>query len=163
MMHHWLEDHIPGTARFGRRTLVLLHCGTVWLLLGWAIYAVPVDRFSNPGPGGALDALDDPRWGFMWIVGGILAILNAPLRRRWHGRDVPGFLGLTTPPVVWLIGYIWSAITYVVTHGEYGNSRAGLGLVTWYLVSVFVLIVAGWPDPDDPAIYGDTETNGVSP
>lgn len=150
-MHQWLSRGIPGTTRLGRRTLILLHCGTVWLITGWAIQAVPVERFSQPGPDDALQILDSPAWSLMWIVGGTLAILNALLRKPWNGRDVLGFLGLTTPPFVWLLAYLWSAIVYVTT-GTDGNPRAWLGVLTWYLVSAFVLIVAGWPDPDDPDI-----------
>lgn len=151
-MYKWLQRRVPGTARFGRRKLVLLHCGTVWLLTGWVVQAAPVERFSRPGPGGGLAILDDPQWGLMWIVGGILAIANAIFRKLTNGRDVVGFAGIVTPPFVWLLCYIWSAIAYVTTHGEFGNPRAGLGVLTWYLVSAFVLIVAGWPDPDDPDI-----------
>lgn len=151
-MHHWLEDRIPGQSRFGRRTLVLLHCGSTWIIFGWAIYSIPVERFSRPGPGGALEIMDTPWPGIMWAACGVLAIINAVFRKRWHGRDVMGFTGIVTPPFVWLLAYMWSAIAYVVTHGDSGNPRAGVGLVTWYLVSAFVLIIAGWPDPDDPAI-----------
>jgi hypothetical protein len=152
MMHRWLRHGFPGEARFGRRTLILLHCGSVWLVTGWVILGAPMERFSRPGIGGALQILDAPEWGAMWIVGGILAIMNAIVRRFWNGRDVLGFLGLITPPFVWLIFYAWSAVTYVSSNGEYGNARSGVGLLVWYLVSAFVLIVAGWPDPDDPDI-----------
>lgn len=151
-MYKWLTRGFPGETRLGRRTLVLLHCGSVWLITGWAVLAAPTDRFSRPGPGGALQLLDSPQWGLMWVAGGILAITNAILRKFWNGRDVVGFLGLTTPPFVWLLGYAWSAAAYVSTRGDYGNPRAGLGLLTWYLVSAFVLIVAGWPDPNDPDV-----------
>src|SRR5690349_13612432 len=104
-MYQWLKRSFPGTSRFGRRTLILLHCGSVWILTGWAVLAVPVERFSRPGPGGALQVLDSPNWGVMWVTGGILAIANAIFRKFWNGRDVLGFLGLITPPSVWLLCY----------------------------------------------------------
>jgi hypothetical protein len=150
-MYKWLRRRVPGTARFGRRKLVLVHCGSVWILSGWAILAAPTARFARPA-GGGLEFLDNPQWGLMWIVGGILAIANAIFRKAMNGRDVVGFAGMVTPPAVWLLFYMWSAIAFVSTRGEFGNPRAGLGILTWYLVWAFVLIVAGWPDPDDPDI-----------
>jgi hypothetical protein len=150
-MYKWLQRRVPGTVRFGRRKLILLHCGAVWLITGWAILAAPqISRFSKPGAGLAI--LDNPQWGLLWVVGGILAIVNAIFRKFVNGRDVVGFAGIVTPPVLWLVFYILSAIAYVATHGQAGSSRAGFGVLTWYLVWAFVLIVAGWPDPDDPDI-----------
>lgn len=151
-MQRWLQRKVPGTLRFGRRTLILLHCGCTWIIFGWAIYTIPVERFSKPGPGGALELMDTPWPGVMWAIGGALAVTNALFRRRWHGRDVLGFTGMVTPPVIWFMAYLWSAIAYTVTSGAAGNPRAGVGLLTWYLTSAFVLIIAGWPDPDDPMI-----------
>lgn len=153
-MHHWLRRPLPGTTRFGRRTLILLSGGGCWLLNGWAIYNIPIERFSRPGPGGALEFMDTPWPGVMWMTGGILAIGNAVLRRRLHGRDVVGFLGLVTPPIVWWMAYLWSSALYLLTGPEHwaGNPRAAVGLITWTFSSLFVLLTAGWPDPDDPAI-----------
>lgn len=152
-MHHWFERRIPGAARFGRRTLILLHGGGAWLIFGWAIYTIPVHRFSGPSEVGlVLSWLDSPLTGLLWLAGGGLAIVNAPLRKRWGGRDVIGFVGLTVPPIVWFLAYLWSAIVYLVPGGAVGTDRSVVGLVNWYLVSAFVLVVAGWPDPDDPTI-----------
>jgi hypothetical protein len=149
-MHHWLNHRIPGTARFGRRTLILLHCGFVWILMGWLIISHPQRRFSQAG--GPLEFLDRPWWGYAWLIGGVLAVVNAPLRKKWNGRDVPGFLGIISPPIIWVVFYLISVVGLLVTGGESGNPRAGTGLAIFYLISVFVLVVAGWPDPDDPAI-----------
>lgn len=149
-MHHWLDHHIPGAHRFGRRTFILLHGGVSWILLGWLIFTLPTRRFSASG--GPLEILDSRYWGLVWITGGVLCLINAPLRKRWKGRDVIGFMGLVTPPVVWLAGYLWSAGTYLLSGGEWGNDRAWTGIVFYYLISAFVLVTAGWPDPDDPTI-----------
>jgi hypothetical protein len=148
-----MERHnIPGTGRFGRRTLILIHGGFTWVAFGWVVMTVPMERFSAPGPTGGLQFLDSPIIGILWVIGGACAVVNAPLRKRWGGRDVLGFLGLLTPPLAWFIAYIWSAIAYVASHGLYGNPHAGIGLIVWYLVSVFLLVIAGWPDPNDPTI-----------
>lgn len=156
-MYKWLQRRVPGTNRFGRRKLVLVHCGSVWLLTGWAVMVDPIERFSRPGPGAELQFLDSPHWGVMWIAGGIFAFVNAIVRKHIDGRDVFGYAGIVTPPFVWLIFYLWSAALHLFSRGELGNSRAPLGALTWYLISAFVLIVAGWPDPDDPDI---THPNG---
>lgn len=153
-MHHWLDHRIPGAQRFGRRTLILLHGGIIWMITGWATLTIPVARFSNPNEVGLLHTLDSPLWGWMWIAGGTLAALDAPLRKRRHGRDVLGFMGLVTPPVVWLTCYICSAIAYLATAGQSGNARSAFGMAAYYLISVVFLVIAGWPDPDDPAIDG---------
>jgi hypothetical protein len=156
-MYKWLRQRVPGARRYGRRKLILLHCGAVWLITGWAILAAPpLHRFSHPG--GIMEILDNPQWGLLWVVGGTLAIANGIFRRSAHGRDVVGFIGVVTPPALQLVFYILSAIAHIYstyinsTHGESGNPRAGLGVLTWYLIWAFVLIVAGWPDPDDPDI-----------
>jgi hypothetical protein len=159
-MHHWLDHRIPGTQRFGRRTLILLHVGFIWILIGWATLSIPVARFSSPGSTGLLHAMDSPLWGYLWIVGGTLAVIDAPLRKRRHGRDVIGFMGIVTPPLVWLAAFSWSAAAFVVTHGHAGNGRSASGAAAYYAISVFVLIVAGWPDPDDPAIEPKPRQDG---
>lgn len=152
-MHHWLDRRIPGVGRFGRRTLILVHGGLVWILYGWTVFHMSQRRFTGPPiEGPLLHVLDSPYMGFLWLIGGSLALINAPLRRRWHGRDVLGFIGLLTPPMAWLCAYTWSALNFVFPGGVSGSERAFSGMLLWYLVSIFVLIVAGWPDPDDPAI-----------
>lgn len=148
----WMSRRLPGVTRWGRRTLILLHGGATWVIFGWAVYTIPIERFSRPGPGGALEIMDTPYPGIMWVAFGALAFVAAFTRRRFRGGDAWGFVGLTTPPIVWLICYLWSAIAFFVTDGGAGNQRAGVGVLTWYFVSAFVLIVAGWPDPDDPTI-----------
>jgi hypothetical protein len=110
--------------------------------------------------GGPLAAMDSPLWGWMWIVGGVLAVIDAPLRKRRHGRDVIGFMGIVTPPVVWFFAFLWSSLAVAIPGGQAGNARSPFGLGAWYLISVFVMIVAGWPDPDDPAIPAETRTDG---
>lgn len=154
-MHGWMI-RLPRPSRIGRRTLILLHGGSVWIMFGWAVYTAPIERFSRPGPD-PLNIMDTPYAGVMWVACGVLAVACAALRPRLRGGDSVGFAGLVTPPIVWVVAYIWSAIAYVVTGGEAGSPRAGIGLLTWYLVSAFVLIVAGWPDPTDPSITEASE------
>lgn len=151
-MLRWLK-RLPGTRRFGRRALILLHGGAAWIMTGWAIYTVPLERFSRPGPGGTMEIMDTPYPGIMWVIGGVLAVGNALLRGRLRGRDVIGFLGLITPPAVWLALFIWSASLYRITHGQSGNPRAITGVIVWYLITAWVMIDAGWRDPEDPSIH----------
>jgi ABC-type dipeptide/oligopeptide/nickel transport system permease subunit len=46
-MHHWLDHRIPGTQRFGRRTLILLHVGAIWILTGYVSDALVHATFAT--------------------------------------------------------------------------------------------------------------------
>jgi hypothetical protein len=138
----------------GRRGLMLFMLGVLWVLFGVGIAAVPMSRFAGTGASTMLLAfLDEQFIGAVWIVAGIVAIITAFVRRRYRGHDAVGFNALLAPVVLWMIGYLWSFVTWVVTR-EDGRPASWIAVIVWLITCVFILLAAGWPDPDDPA-YAD--------
>lgn len=135
----------------GRRGLLLLLFGVLWVLLGFGVLATPQPRFTGPGPAVlVLTVLDDAATGWLWIAAGLASITTGLMRRQMRGRDAIGFNLLLAPPMLWLIGFIWSFGVWLITD-ESGRASAGLGAIVWAIVCAWILLVAGWPDPDDPA------------
>jgi len=137
------------TAHLGRRGLSLILFGILWTLVGVGILGGPSDRFSRPGPGGTLEFMDSANWAWMWIGFGALSVISGFLRRRVRLLDEWGFNSLLIPAWVWTLTYGWSAVTYIVTMGEYGQGRAWVGCVVYGVISLAILVIAGWPDPSD--------------
>lgn len=138
---------------FGRRGLFLLLFGIVWLSYGIALLSIDDQppRFTmrnHPVP--VLSWLDHQYSGIVWVLGGALGILAALFRTHRHGRDAAGFNALLFPPFVWVLGYTWSTFGYIIT-GVYGRPTAVTGCLVWLIATSAILVVAGWPDPDDPA------------
>jgi hypothetical protein len=135
--------------RLGRRGLLLILLGAAYVTIGTGFVLVPMERFSRPGPGGILNAMDSPWVGALWIVGGVLAVASGILR-PWTLRDGYGFNGLALPPFLWMAGYAWSTVAYVVTAGALGRANAWIAAIVYLALTAIVLFLARWPDPDDP-------------
>lgn len=137
------------TRRFGRRAVLLWALGAPWALIGYGFVAIPAERFSRPGPGGALEFLDSGWLGWVWIVGGLTAVLCG-VARGWTHRDDWGFISLSVPPFLWSAAYAWSWGANVVTSGESGRASSWIACVVFAAILFLTLFLARWPDPDEP-------------
>lgn len=139
----------------GTRGICLLLLGVLWLILGLAFITNPVERFSQPGPGGILDFLDRGPgvyiFAAMWLAGGITAIVVA-FQRPVTCKDDIGFNGAALPPFFWGAGYWWSFAIYSVSDGEFGRPNTYLaGLLYWTLVILIVFLSRHLSDhPEGP-------------
>jgi hypothetical protein len=146
------------TERIGRRGAILVITGLIWLCYGFAVFAHPrSQRFSTPTqpePIYVFDLLQNHWMGVVWFLCGIVAIVCGLLRSRRtiHPRDGIGFNAILVPSILWTLLYLWSQIIYWFTGGVYGNPGALFGFLVWALVTAFILIIAGWPDPTDPRV-----------
>jgi hypothetical protein len=141
--------------RVGRRGLLLLLGGLAWILVGVGLLNQPVERFSAPGyQADSLLQWFDRAWvGWVWIAAGVIALVTGGTRNRAlvSRHDAVGFNAWLTPPLTWLALYVWSGGTYLFTRGADGNDNSAVGTVTWALICLVIIVVAGWPDPTDPA------------
>lgn len=136
--------------RFGRRGECLILIGGLWMLIGFGFVVTPMERFSRPGQGGPLQFMDTPPWpGLLWLAGGLVSLLCG-LLRRWRRRDDWGFNGLIAPVSVWTLAYLFSAVSWWSSRGEYGRPTAWLGAVIFLGLGLLILRIADWPDPEDP-------------
>ena len=145
--------------RLGRRGMLLLLLGIAWILVGSTGIAIPSDRFSSPGIGAdtILQMLDSAPVYFLWIVSGSIAVFVGSLhdRRIINKYEALGWNAVLTPPLVWMVFYIWSFFIWMVTHGEEGRAQGLYGLVVWAVVSLIIMIVAGWPEEKfETSLYG---------
>ena len=139
----------------GTRGACLLILGSMWLLLGFGFLTNPMERFSKPGSGGALDFLDDGPgvyiFASMWIVGGVAALLVA-FQRPITCKDDWGFNGVSLPPFLWGAAYWWSWGIHQVTDGEFGRPHTYVpGLVYWSMTLLLMFLSRHLSDhPEGP-------------
>jgi hypothetical protein len=141
----------------GRRGLILLLCGTAWFAIGSIFTRDHVERFSRPGPGGPLQFLDNSPWpGVFWMCCGLMAIVVGATRRKFDGEDAYGWAAIVAPVLLWTMGYGWSYALFVYTryfdrapeHAA-GRPNSGVGFIVYLMITLFLFIVARWPDPID--------------
>lgn len=132
--------------KLGRRGLILVLIGIIWILVGVNIYQFPIERFSRPGPGGVLEFMEKPYIGLLWAIAGIIAVATGILHylQRVAERDAIGYNALLTPALVWTLCFFWSWAAYLFGAG--GNERSLAGLLAWATISLFILVIAGWPE-----------------
>jgi MFS family permease len=134
-------------ARLGRRGLVLIIVGIIWIFYGFGVFAQIRERFSRPGPS-PLDWMDNPHWGWMWIACGMVGIAIGLGRRA--APDVIGFSAIILPVLPWLTFFGYSFLVNYATGGVFGEPNNFSGFLVWSLVAVFIRVIAGWDDPDEP-------------
>ena len=153
--------------RFGPRGVCLLIFGFMWVMIGIAFIINPMERFSKPGPGGALDFLDKGPgvyiFASMWIVGGVAAFITAFLRPVTCKDDV-GFNGAALPPFFWGAGYWWSFFIHNAVSLDYGRSAAYVaGLLYWTLTLLVVFLSRHLSDhPEGPCARRRAKIERVS-
>lgn len=140
---------------FGRRGTFLVLDGIIWVVIGFAIFAQPQERFSRPGPGGGLEVMELPAWGLFWALCGLVAIVTAFLRRApgRHRLDQWGFTALMGPALLWCFAFVWSWLSNLANPSN-GRPTSWLGALVYLVIILSVLVVAGWPDPADESDGG---------
>lgn len=140
--------------RLGRRGLLLLMMGMAWFGLGLSNLLIPSDRFSAPGLGNdhILQILDGPGFNALWVIGGFIAMIVGGFhdRRVFNKREAWGWNAVLTLPLMWVCFFVWSFVVNLVSHGEGGRPQGLYGAIVWTLVSVIIMIMAGWPEEPVP-------------
>lgn len=140
--------------RLGRRGLLLILMGLSWIGLGVSNLAIPSDRFSSPGLGNdtVLQILDGPGISALWVIGGGAAFIIGLFhdRRIMSKHESIGWNAVLTLPLMYVSFFTWSFVVNVVTNGEEGRPQSLYGSIVWTLVSVVIMIMAGWPEERDP-------------
>lgn len=136
--------------RLGRRGMLLLLFGLSWVLVGITGILFPQDRFSSPGigPDMVLQLLDGPEMNLLWIIaGGIAAAVGALHDRRIINKhEALGWNAILTMPLVWMVCFIWSFSAWIWTDGESGRANGLYGSIVWAIISLAIMIIAGWPE-----------------
>lgn len=127
--------------RLGRRGTFLLSFAVVWGIIGLSTIVAPVP-LSNQ----ALFFEQLPLWvrAGLWIVGGLLALGAAFLRRP--GWDVGGFVGLAVPAAVRGVSFLIGWIVYLTGLGP-GSMIGWTGFAVYAAIVVAIMVVASWPEP----------------
>lgn len=143
-------------SKVGRRGLILILVGTIWILFGISYFQNSYRRFSDNDndPYSFYRIVDNRYIGIMWVVAGLIALIVGVLRNKTKlvPHDSLGFNAILFPSIIWAFLYFWSWIIWVGTNGDFGNSLNSVGFLVWSLVTGFILIIAGWPDPSDPLV-----------
>jgi len=147
--------------RLGRRGLLLLLSGLAWIGVGTNIIRNNMARFSQPGPDAdlILQFMDSNWIGWLWVFAGAAALVVVIFRgTRWPKiSDAIGYNAILTPPMIWTLAFLWSYVTYIMSNGEYGRSTSLYSLIVWSLITLFILVIAGWPEP---TTRGEPPKNG---
>lgn len=141
----------PAFRRIGRRGALLVLSGLAWAGIAVSIWYTPsINRFSTPNsdPSLFLHLMDQPWTAFIWGVCGIIGVIIGLLGRRSpiDRREIVGFNFILTPPLFWVLAYAWSLITYILTGGEQGRASSAIAFIIYLLVTLFILVIAGWPE-----------------
>jgi len=140
-------------SKIGRRGLILVLTGMIWILYGIDFLSHYQHRFSmdDVDPLLVYRIIDQPYTGLLWILCGAVAMTVGVLRNRIKliPHDSLGFNAILFPAILWTFLYFWSWIYNLFSDGQYGVPTA-TGFLVWLLVTIFVLIIAGWADPTDP-------------
>lgn len=139
--------------KLGRRGLVLIFSGLAWIMIGLEIVRHPdVPRFANPrGPVTSqivLHILDSSGIGYLWAACGIGALLVGLLHHKnaLRQHDSVGFNLILLPPLTWMLGFIYSFGSAVVTGGTLGRYESLYAAIVWLIISLFIIVIAGWPE-----------------
>ncbi len=121
--------------RFGRRGAILSCYGLVWILYGYGQLITP--QPDQRGLALILRLMPLDAWAWCWIAAGVLAVVCA-----WAPpcRDAAAFLALPLIVVPWMASYLVAWIT-----GEF--PRGWVAAAVWTVITVPVLVVAGWDEP----------------
>ncbi|MCD9196087.1 hypothetical protein [Streptomyces albireticuli] len=123
----------------GRRGTILLAYGTVWALYGYGQLTIP--QPDQRGLTLVLHLWPLSTWAWLWITAGTIAIAAAwmPPRRDWWG-----FLALVVIVIPWTLSYLASWWPLGIF------PRGWVATAVWTVISVPVIVAAGWPEPPRP-------------
>lgn len=125
------------TRGLGRRGAFLLLVGIMWATYGYGLIHSPLG--DQRGLTLLIRLCPLPRWGYVWLIAGTIAVIAAlSTRRRW---DEVGYVAVLIPPMLWGLAYLtawWPLGVY---------PRGWATAAVWGMVTTAVMIVAGWPEP----------------
>ena len=134
------------TRRFGERGVVLGLFAIPFVIIGISILIDPIERFSRPGPGGPIEFMDSPTWGWLWIAVGIasliIMIFKPLVKVRQFRLDEIGYGLLVVPLSLWAASYLISFLSFALFDGDLGRDRAYLGLVVYGNFLILILYLA---------------------
>ncbi|MFF5445503.1 hypothetical protein [Streptomyces sp. NPDC012888] len=121
--------------KLGRRGAILSCYGLVWLLYGYGQITTP--QPDQRGLQTLLALMPLTAWGWVWIAAGVVALVSA-----WAppGRDAAAFYVLPLIVVPWMASYL---VAWLL--GDY--PRGWVAAAVWAVITVPVLVTAGWPEP----------------
>lgn len=133
-----LSAHPP--AWLGRRGATLVLFGLVWIMVG---ISVPINDMGSPTSWVLLhQRLPLVVREALWIGTGIAAILGGTVERpKW---EQVGFSALLVAPIIRAGSFAWSWGVSIFT--DYGYSRGWTDAVTWGVILLVILLLAGWPE-----------------
>ncbi|MFI6986014.1 hypothetical protein ACIBSV_46680 [Embleya sp. NPDC050154] len=120
--------------RIGHRGAFLMTYGVAWAVYGAGLLGSGATFAQQRGLTVLGDDLDT--WAWLWIVGGMVAIVAAFAR-----RDSIGYVGAVIPPLVWGVAYLlawWPLDEY---------DRGWISAGPWTALAVAAVIVARIPEP----------------
>ena len=126
-----------------RRQTALLLISIAWLAHGITIWHQPGYRDLD-------EAIIFELWPLalrigIWLVCGTAGIILA-ITRRPHAESL-GFALAVVPPLIRLIGYVWSVAAWIIP-GEPCGAPAALAYgAYWSALLVLVWWLARWPEP----------------
>lgn len=125
----------------GRRGTFLALLGAVWVAQG-------VAAIATPGSSSYMLLNNGGEWRAMaWVATGAIAIIYAT---RSQGEDAPGFLALYLMAAYRAVAYGLGLFLWALPGGQEGDPRGAIGLLSWLVVIVAILVVAGWEESGPP-------------
>jgi hypothetical protein len=121
--------------QLGRRGTILTCYGLVWVLIGYGQLVMP--QPDQRGLQTILQLMPLPAWACCWMAAGLIALASA-----WAppGRDAAGFVALALIVVPW-------ATSYLAAWALGGYPRGWVAAAIWMVITVPVIVVAGWSEP----------------
>lgn len=132
--HHYVH----ATSRLGRRGTVLTLLGIVWVLQGTTVLLAP------SSPTYYLLANFEVIRALGWMVTGVIAVAYAA---RPQGDDAPGFLALYIMAAYRVAAYAVGFVAWLIPGGLDGNPRGVVGIFSWLVILLAIVIIAGWHEP----------------
>jgi len=128
--------------KLGRRGLVLLMFGLVWVGQGFAVRQQPYSIGDHPVL--AFEYVPVAVRVALWLVSGLFAVYVALTGSP--ERDRHGYTVLVVLPIERSLSYAFGWVEYMLpTEGGYAGGLRGA--LTWLGVTVAIMVIAGWPEP----------------
>lgn len=123
----------------GKRGTVLALLGMIWIAQGVSALVTPPSADHL-----LLNVWSWPR-AAAWVATGIVALWCS---RKPQGKDALGFLALYVMAAYRVLAYLVSFAIWLVPDDHGGSPRAVVGVMSWVTIIIFIVILAGWDEPD---------------